>query len=70
MTRTIGDRLFAIGFLLQSAALLLKDDLFPETHRHGHWFWIGVIGAALALTGLTIRWLTRRQISRRPLTQP
>lgn len=70
MTRKFADRLFAIGFLLQSAALLLKNDLFPETHRHGHWFWTGVVGAALALTGLLIRWLSRRQISRPPLTQP
>lgn len=68
MTRTIGDRLFALGFLLQTAALLLKDELFPETHRHGHWFWIGVVGAALTFTGLLIRWLTRRQISRHELT--
>lgn len=69
MTRTIGDRLFALGFVLQSAALLLKDDLFPETHRHGHWFWIGVVGAALVFTGLLLRYLScRRQAT--ALTQP
>jgi len=69
MTRTIGDRLFALGFLLQSAALLFKEDLFPETHRHGHWFWIGVGGSVLALTGLSLRWLSRRQQTI-ALTQP
>lgn len=61
MTRTIGNRLFALGFLLQSAALLFKDDLFPETHRHGHWYWIGIVGGVIAITGLLLRWLSRKQ---------
>lgn len=65
-----GDRLFAIGFLLSSAALLFKDDLFPETHRHGHWFWIGITGAALQMIGLLLRWLSSKQRPIRELTSP
>jgi hypothetical protein len=69
MTRKFGDRLFALGFMLSSAALLFKDDLFPETHRHGHWFWIGVTGGVFSITGLLIRWLSRKQQSA-AFTQP
>lgn len=60
MTRTFGDRIFAIGFLLTFAALLFRHDLFPQKNPHGHWFWTGILGAVLTLTGLALKYSSKR----------
>jgi hypothetical protein len=51
MNRTYKDRLKFIGFLLVASAFLLRNTLFPDNSRHGHWFWIAVLGVVLYFTG-------------------
>ena len=45
------NELAGLGFLMLAAATILKDDLFPESARHGHWFWIANVGFVLYCVG-------------------
>ncbi|WP_089843514.1 hypothetical protein [Granulicella pectinivorans] len=59
-TRTIGDRLYAIGSLLLFASLLHRANLLPARESRG-WFWTAVAGGVIWLAGLSLRWLAKRQ---------
>ncbi len=50
-TRDAWNRLAALGFVLLSASLVFGHDLFPESARYGHWFWIGIVGSVLYFGG-------------------
>ena len=53
-TRDAWNSLSAFGCLLGAAAVIFRHDLFPESARYGHWFWIGIVGFVLYVTGKLI----------------
>jgi hypothetical protein len=61
MTSSYPERMKAIGVLMAFAALILRNDLFPDHARYGHWFWIGIAGFVLQFTGYALRWASKRK---------
>ena len=56
---SIAKEMRRLGFLMLAAATILKDDLFPESARHGHWFWIAIIGFAFYCVGKLVHRFSR-----------
>ena len=44
-------RLYGVGLLLLFAVVVFQHDLFPDSKRFGHWFWISMSGFVLFLIG-------------------
>lgn len=53
-TKNSWNKLAALGYLMLSAALVFRHDIFPQSTRYGYWFCISIAGFVVYVTGKLI----------------